>query len=164
MKIQFRSPTTGVTPSPEILEVEHCLEGAWETAVAAFQASNLSRVARGKKPSSGMQSYLTDAIDDGFESAGWVGEDGRYAKNKTWIRVSFRHSMSLGSDFLDAQRQLALEKYEHVAIVYAHQALLKRISPSDGGSLCSFERGALLIHDLEIISPGIHVWLGRLDI
>lgn len=164
MKIQFRGPSTEISPTPEILEVERCLEGAWETAVAAFQASNLSRVARGKKPSSGMQSYITDAIDEGFESAGWVGEDGRYSKGKTWVRVSFRHAMSLGSDFLDAQRQLKLENFEQVALVYAHHALLKRISPNDGGSLCSFERGALLVHDLEKISPGIPVWLGRLDL
>jgi hypothetical protein len=72
--------------------------------------------------------------------------------------------MSLGSDFLDAQRQLKLEKYEQVALIYAHQALLKRISPKDGGSLCSFERASLLIHDLEAMSPNLPVWLGRLDI
>jgi hypothetical protein len=164
MKIDFRSPATEIAPTLEIREIERCLEGAWEAAVAAFQASNLSRLAREQKPSSGMQSYLTDAIDEGFLSSGWVGGDGRYSKGATWVRVSFRHAMSLGSDFMDAQRQINLEKYEQVALLYAHQALLKRISPKDGGSLCSFERAALLIHDLETISPGIPVWLGRLDL
>jgi hypothetical protein len=164
MKLDYRQPASLVEPNNEILEVMRCLQGAWETAAAAFQASNLSKTARGQKPSSGMQAYLTDAIDEGVQSEGWSGGDGRYSKNQTWIRVSFRHSMSLGSDFLDAQRQLKLEKYEQVALIYAHQALLKRISPKDGGSLCSFERASLLIHDLEAMSPNLPVWLGRLDI
>jgi hypothetical protein len=163
MKIDYRQPASGLAPNAEILEVQDCLNGAWDLAAAAFEASNLSKVARGKKPSSGMQAYLTDAIDEGFQSLGWTGEDGRYSKNKSWVRVSFRHSMSLGSDFFDAQKQLKLEKYDQVALVYAHQVLLKRISPKDGGSLCSFERASQLIHDLEIMLPNLPIWLGRLD-
>jgi hypothetical protein len=163
MKIDYRPLPRTVQPTAEILEVADCLKGAWESASAAFEAANLSRLARGKKPSSGMQAYLTDAIDFGFKSHGWSGSDGRYSKNDTWVRVSFRHAMSLGSDFLDAQRQIQLEDYAQVALVYAHQALLKRISPKDGGSLCSFERAALLVHDVETFSPELPIWIGRLD-
>ncbi len=163
MKIDYRQPALGISPNAEIIEVQNCLVGVWDMAASAFEASNLSKVSRNQKPSSGMQAYLTDAIDQGFQSLGWTGDDGRYSKNQTWVRVSFRHAMSLGSDFFDAQKQIKLEKYDQVALVYAHQLLLKRISPKDGGSLCSFERASLFIHDLEFMVPNLPVWLGRLD-
>jgi hypothetical protein len=164
MKVDFREPSFEVTPSDEILSIPLSLTGVWETALAQFEASNFVKTSRGSKPSLGVQGQLNDAIDSAFQAQGWSGGEGRYAKGDTWVRVSFRHSMSLGSDFLDAQRQILLEGFEQVALIYAHQQLLKKISPNDGGSLCSFERAALLLHDVESISPSLPIWLGRLDL
>lgn len=164
MRVDFREPNFEVTPSEEMLSIPAAFTGVWETALAQFEASNFAKLSRGKKPSLGIQGQLNDAIDFGFHNQGWSGGEGRYAKGNTWVRLSFRHSMSLGSDFLDAQRQILLEGFEYVALIYAHQHFLKKISPKDGGSLCSFERAALLLHDLETISPSLPIWLGRLDV
>lgn len=164
MRVDFREPIGGLPPTKELETIPMALSGVWDTAVAQFEASNFVKVHRGNKPSLGMQGQLNDAIDLGFQDQGWSGSDGRYAKGNTWVRVSFRHSMSLGSDFLDAQRQIVLEGFEQVALIYAHQHLLKQISRKDGGSLCSFERAALLLHDVEVISPSLPIWLGRLGI
>lgn len=163
MKIDFRRPATPMAPSREIEQIGTVIHGTWETAAAGFDASNLARLASGKKPSSGLQSFLNDAIDESFLDNGWLGSHGRYSKGDTWVRLSFRHSMSLGSDFFDAQRQHKLENFKHVVLLYAHHELLKRISPKDGGSLCSFERASLVIQDLEVMSQGFPIWLGRID-
>ncbi len=164
MKVDFREPTGSFVQSEEIKSIPLALIGVWETAMAQFEASNYVKVTHGKKPALGIQGQLNDAIDFGFNAQGWSGGDGRYAKGRTWVRVSFRHSMSLGSDFLDAQRQIILEDFEQVALIYAHQHLLKQISQKDGGSLCSFERAALLLYDVETISPSLPIWLGRLSL
>ena len=164
MRVDFREPRGGLLPSAEMQSIPLALSGVWDSAVAQFEASNFVKVTTGKKPSLGMQGQLNDAIDLGFQAQGWSGSDGRYAKGNTWVRVSFRHSMSLGSDFLDAQRQMFLEGFEQISLIYAHQHLLKQISLKDGGSLCSFERAALLLHDVEVISPSLPIWLGRLEI
>ena len=164
MRVDFREPAGNFSPSEEIKIIPLALAGVWQTAFAQFEASNYAKVSNGKKPALGMQGHLNDAIDFGFHSQGWSGSEGRYAKGNTWARVSFRHSMSLGSDFLDAQRQIRLEGFEQVALIYAHQQLLRQISQKDGGSLCSFERAALLLHDVETIAPTLPIWLGRLSL
>jgi hypothetical protein len=137
-------------------------EGSWGQAIAEFNAANSVRRSQGVKEALGMQSSLNNVLGDVMSRAGWAGSDGRFSEGESWIRFSFRHSMSQGSDFFDAQKQLHGEGFNCVGLIYAPNQILTRISPRDGNSLCSFERASLEMREMEEMFPHLPIWLGRL--
>ena len=87
-----------------------------------------------------MQKFINELFDEKFEKAGWDGDSGYYFKNKTWIRITFRHQMSLGSDFINALKVCKKEGIELAVIIAANRETLNIISPNDAGALVSFEK------------------------
>lgn len=81
----------------EIIEDE-----VWKEASILFASEREAKQRVGKTAPKGMQRYLNDTLAKKFTSKGWIGGDGYFFKEKTWIRATFRHQMSLGSDILDA--------------------------------------------------------------
>lgn len=58
----------------------------------------------------------------------------------SWLRVTFRHQMSLGSDILDAIKVCKKEGMEQAIILAANKSTLQLISPNDANALVSFEK------------------------
>ena len=87
-----------------------------------------------------MQRYLNDVLEKRFLAKGWLGDSGYFFKEKTWVRVTFRHQMSLGSDILDAIKVCKKEKMELAIILAANRRTLDRVSPNDAAALVSFEK------------------------
>ena len=69
-----------------------------------------------------------------------MGEAGYYFKDKTWVRVTFRHQMSLGSDILDAIKVCKKEGIQQAVILAANRRTLNIISPNDAAAIVSFEK------------------------
>lgn len=61
-------------------------------------------------------------------------------KGETWVRVTFRHQMSLGSDLLDAQKVCAKSGIKLAMILAADRETLGVISPNDAAVIVSFEK------------------------
>jgi hypothetical protein len=91
---------------------------------------------------------LNRTIGERFEAAGWDSLDGRYLKNSTWVRVTFRHQMSLGSDILDAVRLHVKESLSQVAILAGESGFLRLVTPNDAAALISFEKLRVAVAEL----------------
>ena len=87
-----------------------------------------------------MQRYLNEVIAKRFTSNGWTGEAGYFFKGKTWVRITFRHQMSLGSDILDAIKVCKKEGMQQAVILAANRRTLDLISPNDAAAIVSFEK------------------------
>lgn len=98
------------------------------------------KINHGKSAPKGMQRYINEIFDSKFKKAGWDGDSGYYFKNKTWIRITFRHQMSLGSDFINALKVCKKEDIELAVIMAADKNTLKIISPNDAGAIISFDK------------------------
>ena len=61
-------------------------------------------------------------------------------KDSTWVRVTFRHQMSLGSDIVDALKVCKKEGITLAIILAASRESLNIISPNDASALISFEK------------------------
>lgn len=140
LKIEFQSSSSLIGEAPILSEVKKIVAGAWLSASDSFEASNDARKEHKKPPKVGKQAYLNKELESRFCDGGWQGLNGRFFKENTWIRFSFRHSMSLGSDFLEAFRVYKLEQFQTVCLMYADEELLREIWPSGGQALCSFEK------------------------
>lgn len=112
----------------------------WKDASIKFYAAREAKVNNGKPAPKGMQKFINELLDEKFEAAGWDGDSGYYFKNKTWIRITFRHQMSLGSDFINALKVCKKEGVELAVIIAANRETLNIISPNDAGALVSFEK------------------------
>lgn len=136
--------------------------GTWRSAAEYYAAEFLGKKSVGAKTPKGIQKYLNLVIDDAMQANGWEGNDGRFFRGNEWMRVSFRHRMSLGSDLLDAIRMHKSEGFERLTVVAASGEFLKVISPSDAASLCSSEDYQVQI-DLNSKVLGIPICVGRLE-
>ncbi|MBW2560065.1 MAG: hypothetical protein JRE40_04320 [Deltaproteobacteria bacterium] len=124
-------------------------DDVWREAAVEFYARRAAAIRNGRRAPKGMQSELNRVIKQRFEDSGWLNASGRFAKERTWVRVTFRHQMSLGSDFLDAARLCAREDFEQAAIFAAGSEFLRLISPNDAAALVSFEKLRAAMIDLE---------------
>ena len=115
-------------------------DDVWKEASIRFSAVRDAKIKTGKSAPKGMQRYLNEVLIERFTSNGWDGEAGYFYKNKTWIRITFRHQMSLGSDFLDALKVCKLEGMEQALILAANRKTLDLISPNDASAIVSFEK------------------------
>ena len=112
----------------------------WRDASILFYSARDTKVRAGKSAPKGMQRFLNEVITQRFEERGWEGDSGYFVKEKTWIRISFRHQMSLGSDLLDALKVCKKEGIELAIILAANRKTLQLISPNDASALVSFEK------------------------
>jgi hypothetical protein len=137
------------------------LEGSWREAALEFYAVRTARLSRGLQAPIGVQSFLNDELEHRFEAAGWEGSAGRFRNGDSWLRVTFRHSMSLGADFIDALRLVRKEGVREAAIVAATADFLRLISPNDAGALTSYERLWSQAAELDGVID-IELFIGRL--
>lgn len=150
-------------PTQELLEACEILgDGTWREAAVGFYAERAARVRRGRSAPKGMQMELNKVVSGRLGDAGWAGADGRYAKEQTWVRVTFRHQMSLGSDILDAARLCAREGYVQAAILAAESGFLRVISPNDHHALVSFEKLRIAVAELQDVLD-IPLFMGALS-
>lgn len=115
-------------------------DNVWKEASIKFYAVREAKINNGKSAPKGMQKYINEILDSKFSAAGWDGGLGYYFKNKTWVRITFRHQMSLGSDFVNALKVCKKEGMELAVIIAANKETLKIISPNDAGAMISFDK------------------------
>jgi hypothetical protein len=115
-------------------------DNVWADSSVRFYAERDAKIHAGKRAPKGMQGTLNEVISDKFSSHGWEGDSGYYVKGRTWVRVTFRHQMSLGSDIIDAIKVCKKERMELAVILAANRNTLSIISPNDAGALTSFEK------------------------
>ena len=121
----------------------------WKEASILFSAERSACINMGITAPKGMQRFLNQVLDNRFVEKGWVGGAGYYVKNKTWVRVTFRHQMSLGSDILDAIKVCKKDGIEMAVILAASRNTLKVISPNDGPAMVSFEKLERELYDMD---------------
>lgn len=137
-------------PTDELVEACELLgDGLWREAAVRFYAARAARIRRGKSAPKGMQAELNRLISEKFEESGWLGRDGRFVKGTTWVRVTFRHQMSLGSDFIDAAKVCRREGCTQVAILAGDADWLQLVSPNDCKALVSFEKLRIAAAELQ---------------
>lgn len=129
--------------------VEIVGKGIWLEAATDFYAERLAALQAGRRPPMGIQKYLNRSLDRAFESADWGVHEGRYLSGDAWMRVTFRHQMSLGSDLIDALKVNKKEGVAQVAILAAPLSFLRIISPNDMHVLTSYEKLRLEVLALE---------------
>lgn len=163
MEVRFTpAPWHKAEPSETLRSVNPRLLGLWSATADEFYADVVAcRNLRRSEPK-GMQKALNEGIATRMGSDDWIGSEGRFVKAQTWVRFTFRHQMSLGSDFLDALRVHRLEALEECAIVTAPRSMLQVISPGDANVLCSYEKLTVLCQQL-VGALDIPLFLGRLE-
>ena len=164
MKVDLRpAPWSSVAPTEELEESIAILgDGTWAAAAEDFYADRAAKLALGKRAPKGIQPSLNRTLTRRFEEAGWDAYDGRFTKRSTWVRVTFRHQMSIGSDIIDAIRAHHRAGMELVAIMAASRSFLQLISPNDAGVLTSYEKLRAEVDSLEGCID-IPLLVGRLD-
>ena len=120
--------------------VELLKDDVWKEASVLFAAERDAKLKLGQSAPKGMQRYLNDVITKRFTSNGWIGEAGYFFKEKTWVRVTFRHQMSLGADILDAIKGCKKEGMQQAVILAAKRKTLDLITPNDAAAIVSFEK------------------------
>jgi hypothetical protein len=141
MKVRLVRPSWYESePTAEANEGINVLDGVWREATNLFILQGEVRKGLGKSEPLGIQPFLNDVISERFLDSGWTGDEGRFTKGQTWLRITFRHQMSLGSDFYDAIRLPKTENVKQCVILAADDDFLKVITPRDWRSLCSFSK------------------------
>lgn len=150
MKIRLVRPSWNQDqPTNETKELSNLLDGVWRESANLFYLESKLCKSKGKSGPLGLQPFLNETINQRFIDNSWEGMDGRFSKNRTWIRVTFRHQMSLGSDFFDAIRLAKSENFEQCVLLAADDDFLRVITPRDWRSLCSFSKMSAQLAQLE---------------
>lgn len=129
--------------------VDIIADNVWAEASLRFYAEYEARIQNGKRAPKGMQHTLNRVLQEKFTAKEWYADSGYFVKDKTWVRITFRHQMSLGSDFLDALKVCKKQGIELAMIFAADYKTLKIISPNDCNALISFEKLQRSIIDLD---------------
>lgn len=142
MKTRLLAPPwcTPILTEETVEAINLIADDVWKDASIRFAAERDTKIKAGKSAPKGMQRYLNEVLVERFTSNGWEGDAGYFFKNKTWVRITFRHQMSLGSDFLDAIKVCKIEGMEQAIILAANRMTLKLISPNDAAAIVSFEK------------------------
>lgn len=142
MRIKLQAPPwVNVGLTDELTEaVEIIGNNVWKEASVRFAAERETKQRAGKSAPKGMQRYLNEVLSEKFLDNGWNGDSGYFYKNKTWIRITFRHQMSLGADILDALKVCKIEGMELAVILAANRSTLDIVTPNDAAALVSFEK------------------------
>jgi hypothetical protein len=142
MKLRIvTAPWTTPSLTKEFQEaIEIIGDNIWKDSSIKFYAAREAKVQNGKTAPKGMQKFINELLDEKFAEAGWDGDSGYYYKNKTWLRITFRHQMSLGSDFINALKVCKKEDVQLAVIIAANRDTLRIISPNDAGAMISFDK------------------------
>ena len=138
MKLVIRSEVK--PPAHCVHGLDEALLGVWEESCIDYAARYYAADAVGKSPPRGVQAHINEQIEKRLTSRGWEGSDGRFVRDKTFLRVTFRHQMSLGSDFMDALILANREGMECAVIAAAGMEFARRITPRDFNSIVTFEK------------------------
>lgn len=151
MKVTLFAPPWGAPAlTPEAEEaIKIIADGLWAEASLAFYAKRNAKIASRARAPKGMQRTLNELLVKKFDANGWAANSGYFMKGETWIRVAFRHQMSLGSDFIDAQKACARSGVKLAIILAADLQTLKTISPNDAAAIVSFEKLQNAVIDLD---------------
>lgn len=161
MKVDLHpAPWFDGKPSSGLKEAVELLDGAWLDAAMDWFTVTLSPGRSGSGPK-GLQPFINRVLESRFAAEGWFTHDGRFLKDDVWVRVTFRHQMSLGSDLIDALKVRNKENVQQVAILAASHEFLGIITPNDQNVLTSFEKLDMNVRDLEGCLD-IPLFLGRL--
>lgn len=141
MKVQFSSaPWSEVPFTSELHEASQIFSDiVWEEASAKYRFECDTKIAAGLKPPKDVHASLNSIIDAKFKDDEREGCNGYFRKGRTWVRVTFRHKMSLGSDIYSALKVCKKEGVEVAIIIVADKDALHLISPEDANSMMSFE-------------------------
>ena len=120
--------------------IELLKDDVWKESSVLFAAEREAKMKSGQSAPKGMQRYLNEVITRRFTSNGWTGQAGYFFKERTWVRITFRHQMSLGSDILDAIKVCKKEGMQQAVILAANRKTLDLISPNDAAAIVSFEK------------------------
>ena len=157
------APWVAGRPSEQLVEAIDLLRrDVWRDAAIAYFARRLALQAVDKQAPKGVQPFLNVIVDERFTDAGWLGSDGRFARGSTWVRVTFRHQMSLGSDIVDALKVCRKGGMTEAAILAASERFLDVITPNDARALVSFEKLRREVWDLQGCLD-IPLFIGRLE-
>lgn len=142
MKVSlYSAPWCQPELTPEAREaIEIIGDDVWRDSSIQFYAERDSKMRMGKSAPKGMQKFINEVLVKRFDKAEWDGDSGYFFKEKTWVRITFRHQMSLGSDIVDAIKVCKKEGMELAIILAANRSTLNIISPNDAAALVSFEK------------------------
>ena len=137
----FSAPWASPVMTPEAAEaVDIVGNNLWADASVRFYAERDAKLRAGQRAPKGMQGTLNALLESRFGEAGWLGDSGCFVKRETWIRMTFRHQMSIGSDIIDAIKACKKEGVKLAIIAAADEETLKTITPNDAKALVSFEK------------------------
>lgn len=150
MRTQLFAPPWGMPEiTPEASEATDIIaDNVWADASTQFYAERDAKIRMGKRAAKGMQGTLNKILVTKFTNHDWDAEAGYFIKGNTWVRVTFRHQMSLGSDLIDAQKVCAKSGIKLAIILAADRQTLDLISPNDAGAIISFEKLQAAVLDL----------------
>ncbi len=138
MRVDFR--VSGEPDQALLDDISESVSTVWALAAGDFYARHVAAVAREIKPPLGIQPFINDRLDYELPSSGWEGSEGRFTKDNAWLRITFRHAMSLGSDFMDGLL-LAYREGIRVAVIAAPSREFARlVTPRDAGAIITYER------------------------
>lgn len=138
MKIDFR--VAGNVDDSLLGDISSSISDVWRLSATDYYARHTAAVALKKKVPLGMQKSINQNLNFELPRAGWDGKEGRFWKDNVWLRITFRHGMSIGSDFMDGLL-LAYREGVKVAVIAAPSlAFAKLVTPNDGASLVTFEK------------------------
>ena len=141
MKVELKRPSWySDDPTDEAIEALSLLNGIWSEAATRFATIRSVQESKGRITTFGIQKYLNEIIDERFPENNWEGKNSRYRKGDTWVRITFRHQMSVGAELFDVIKMTGKENIKQSLLLAASNDFLKVISPRDAGSLTSFEK------------------------
>lgn len=134
---------------------------AWADAAVKFHVERLRLRKQGKPAPKGVQKFLNAELKPRFLARGWTWDDGRCKKGDAWVRITFRHQMSLEADLYDALKASKDDGCQQVAILAGDKDFLRLVTPNDASALCSFQK---FEHELfgSKAMIGVPLFLGKL--
>jgi hypothetical protein len=116
------------------------LSGVWKSAATEFYARFVALSAHGKNPPLGMQPVINSQLNEMMVAKGWQGSSGRFIKDNVWLRITFRHQLSLGSDFMDALLVAHREQMQALVIAAPSIEFAQLITPRDFKAITTFDK------------------------
>ena len=129
-----------------------------EYSVNSYIAYNSFAEKNEQRKLSGLQKTINERVDNLFVNDGWFVVDGRATKDRIQVRITFRHQMSIGTDFIEALKLIADNEVDYCVILVAEYDLVKFISPKDANSLLHYPKLSNFYNSYKSILPeNLHI-------